>query len=106
MSSALSAHERFAMPEGLEAYRSIGPFDENSLPAGLLREHRLREGTWARLMVLSGTIEFVWDDHDVARSTTVLAAGETITVPPQVPHHIETSEGPFSIEIEFCGHSS
>lgn len=46
----------------LETYRSIGPFDSETLPKGLLREHRLKPGSWARLSVHSGSVNFHWDD--------------------------------------------
>jgi hypothetical protein len=32
---------RGRLPAGSEAYRTIGPFDANTLPAGLRAEHRL-----------------------------------------------------------------
>lgn len=92
---------RFETPDGIEAYRTIGPFDTASLPAGLLQEHRLKEGTWARLTVLSGSIGFAWDDTADEGEAIVLREGESIDVPPTVPHHLETGEEDFSIELAF-----
>ncbi len=96
-----SAGQRFTAPEAARAYRSIGPFDAASLPAGLLREHRLKQGTWGLLTVLSGRIGFAWDDGKSEGEVTVLEANDTIDVPPEVPHHLESQGEPFRIAIEF-----
>ncbi len=101
MSAAAPEQGRFAAPPAAQPYRRIGPFDADSLPAGLLREHRLKPGTWARLTVLSGRIGFAWDDGPQSGDLTVLAAGDTIDVPPAVPHHLERQNADFSIAIEF-----
>lgn len=83
----------------LEPYRQIGPFDADSLPRGLLAEHRLKPGSWGRVTMLSGTIGFAWDD-DAAGDPITLSAGDVMLVPPQRPHHLELC-GPFVLQIEF-----
>ena len=100
--TAPHSKKRFAAPATVEAYRTIGPFNAARLPAGLRQEHRLKEGTWARLTVLSGRIGFAWDDDTAdAGEAAVLEQGESIDVPPTVPHHLEVESGDFSIEIAF-----
>lgn len=101
MTTAAAAKGRFAAPASVEAYRTLGPFDSTSVPAGLLKEHRLKPGTWARLSVLSGAIGFVWDDTANEEYAIVLEAGASMDVPPTVPHHLELGEEDFSIRIEF-----
>ena len=83
----------------LEPYRQIGPFDADSLPRGLLAEHRLKPGSWGRVTMLSGAIGCVWDD-DAACDPITLSAGDVMLVPPQRPHHLELC-GPFVLQIEF-----
>lgn len=95
------ARRRFKAPATLETYRTIGPFDTAGLPAGLLREHRLKEGTWAHLTVRSGRIGFAWDDASSGGEVFVLGKGESIDVPPRVPHHLEVQGEDFQIEIAF-----
>ena len=75
------------LPEGLQAYRSIGPFDAATLPAGLRRTHDLKEGAWGKVSLEQGSIGFVWEDEAGGRED--LAAPAEIVVPPQVPHHVE-----------------
>ena len=83
----------------LETYRSIGPFDSETLPKGLLREHQLKPGSWARLSVHSGSVNFHWDDVSGGKKEHLEAEG-SVLVPPQVPHHLEI-DGPFLLTIDF-----
>ncbi len=105
MTGEAQVNQRYQLPRGLSAYRKIGPFDAGNLPAGLLREHRLKEGTWARLTMLEGEIGFVWDDADSDGAVTVLAAGDRLHVPPIILHHLEVREESFRLEIEFLNDS-
>lgn len=82
----------------LETYRAIGPFDNGSLPRGLLAEHRLKSGSWARLTIVSGSIGFCWDDGQCERLK--LSAGDVFLIPPERPHHLDP-RGAFVLKIEF-----
>lgn len=89
---------RAALPSGVEPYRTIGPFDAATLPAGLRAEHRLKEGAWGLLALSAGSLRFVWDDE--LGGADDLAAPATLVIPSQVPHHVE-GEGPFSLTVAF-----
>ena len=88
---------RGRLPEGSQAYRTIGPFDSASLPGGLRRTHDLKQGTWARVSVEAGRLGFVWEDAAGGRED--VAAPAEILVPPQVPHHVEGDD--FRLSITF-----
>jgi tellurite resistance-related uncharacterized protein len=90
--------KNFALPSDAACYRQIGPFNQDSLPAGLLAEHRLKEGVWGVLTVLDGAIGFSWDDADGGK--VEIAAPASIVIPPTVPHHIDI-RGPFILRIGF-----
>ena len=62
MSEAMPVTSRGALPEEAQIYRSIGPFDAQTVPKGLLGKHDLKPGAWARLCVTGGSVSFVWDD--------------------------------------------
>ena len=62
-----------ALPALAAPYRTIGPFDSDTIPAGLLRRHDLKPGVWGVLTVAFGTIRFCWDDE--AGGERELAAG-------------------------------
>ncbi len=81
--------DRTELPEGLRVFRTAGPFDESSTPTALRRDHQVAGGTWGRLRVLDGTLEF-------AAATTPplqrkLVAGDQQPIPPQLPHHVTTN---------------
>ena len=86
------------LPDGAEPYRTIGPFGPDTLPRGLLAEHRLKPGTWGLLQLSEGALYFAWDDE--AGGTDHLQAPATLVVPPEVLHHVEIV-GPFSLTITF-----
>jgi tellurite resistance-related uncharacterized protein len=85
------------LPEGVAPYRTIGPFDAATLPAGLRRTHDLKEGTWGTVSISAGCLGFVWEDEQGGRME--LAAPSEIVVPPQVPHHVEGED--FRLTITF-----
>jgi tellurite methyltransferase len=89
---------RGELPSGVTAYRTIGPFDSATLPAGLRAEHRLKEGTWGLLTLSEGSLRFVWDDEQGGADQ--LTAPAQLVVPPGVLHHVE-GEGPFALTIAF-----
>jgi tellurite resistance-related uncharacterized protein len=86
------------LPQGLEHVRTTDVFDNASVPAGLLRAHRVAAGVWGRLVVHAGAVTFVFDDEP-DRPITV-SAGATIAIPPMRQHHVELKE-PAAFAIEF-----
>lgn len=87
-----------SLPAGASPYRTIGPFDRESLPAGLRRTHDLAEGVWGLVELAAGRVAFVWEDGSGDRLE--LQAPARIVVPPRVPHHVE-AEGDFRLTISF-----
>lgn len=87
-----------ALPPDARCYRRIGPFDAPSIPTGLLRQHDLKPGVWGLLAIETGSILFRWDDPQGGERR--LAAGDTMLVPPTVPHHLEIA-GPVTLSIAF-----
>ena len=87
-----------ALPPGVEMQRTTGELDGESVPAGLMRAHRLAPGVWGRLRVSHGTLGFVWED--TPDDPVALLAGDTLVIPPEVPHHVEPDpDVRFSIEF-------
>jgi len=89
--------DRAELPDGLVVARTAGPFDESTLPAGLRRDHRVADGTWALLRVLSGSAHFTMDT--VPPVAIDLRAGDRQPIPPGVLHAVALSAG--SIEVDF-----
>ncbi len=78
------------LPEGLVLTRTTDVFDSETVPAGLLRAHRVATSVWGRLVVHNGSIRFVFED-DPDNAVTV-GAGESVVIPPSRPHHVEPGE--------------
>lgn len=45
-----------ALPDGVARYGGTPEFSEGSIPANLLRSHRTKAETWARIVVLEGRL--------------------------------------------------
>ena len=76
------------LPEGLVLQRTTQEFDLASVPAALLRSHRIAAGVWGVLRVRAGSLDFVWEDANNSVATVELGPGESIVVPPEVPHRV------------------
>jgi len=76
-----------AVPDGLTLARTTPLFDETSVPAGLLKAHQVAAGVWGRLVVESGTLDFVFEDEP--SNFRRLVAGDHQVIPPERPHHVQ-----------------
>jgi tellurite resistance-related uncharacterized protein len=85
------------LSDDAEPYRTIGPFDAATFPAGLRRTHDLKEGTWGKVALEAGNLVFVWEDDEGGREE--LTAPAEIVVPPRTPHHVEGDN--FTVSITF-----
>ena len=87
------------LPPGLEWDRTTDEFTDTSVPAGLLRAHRVARGVWGRLQVLEGSLRFVWEDT-TAGEPLDLVAGDSLVIPPATPHRVEPGPGRrFAVEF-------
>ncbi len=91
------------IPEGFVLARTTDAFDENTAPAGLLKAHRVAKHVLGRLVVHAGSLHFVFEDE--LDNVITVAAGETITIPPSKPHHVEL-DGPVQFAVEFYRRSA
>lgn len=78
--------------------RTVGPFDDRSLPAGLRRNHRVAAGTWGRLRVIEGSVHFTM--QSAVPTERELHAGEAQPIPPGVLHAVALAPGSV-VEIDF-----
>ena len=78
-----------------EPYKTLR-FAPGEIPAGLLRDHRLKPDVSGRILVNEGHLVFV--DHEGQKHA--LSHGESIAILPDTPHHLEEAETA-GIEIQF-----
>ncbi len=83
--------DRAELPDGLRVVRTAGPFDRDTVPPGLTRDHRVAEGTWACLRVLDGALSFRMATYPPMERT--LQSGESQAIPPAVVHSVTVPDG-------------
>lgn len=87
--------EDIVMPPAAREYKRVGPFTEQTLPSGLLGEHRTKSGTWARVVVSEGQLEY-----RVRGRVRLLGPGDVGLVEPEVPHRVKPL-GTVIVHVEF-----
>ena len=86
-----------SLPAGLTAYKQTPIFDQDSLPAGLRREHRTKPGVWALIHVDEGRLLYRILEPP---SEQVLLVGAPGIVNPEQPHEV-LPLGPMRMFVEF-----
>lgn len=85
------------LPAGLVAYRRTPVFDQDTIPAGLRREHRTASGVWGLITVLEGRLRFRALDPP---AETVLTPETPMAVAPGQPHEV-APDGKVRFFVEF-----
>jgi tellurite resistance-related uncharacterized protein len=78
-------------------YKTTAVFDENTLPAGLRKEHRTKPGVWGLIRVLDGRLRYRILDP---ASETILDPDHPGLVFPDQPHCVEPL-GVMQMQVEF-----
>jgi tellurite methyltransferase len=85
------------VPADAGAYKRTATFTEETVPAGLLRDHRTKPGVWARIVVEAGQLDYTLESP---RRTFLLTPERPGVVPPTEPHHVRPA-GPVRFHVEF-----
>lgn len=86
------------LPTELVPYKKTPTFNEDSVPAGLLKAHQTKEGTWGSIVILKGTLLYRILEPDLEElelSTTCFGVVE-----PKVLHEVK-AQGPVKFYVEF-----
>jgi len=86
------------LPGGLEKYAETPVFSEVTVPHKLTSLHDTKAGTWGRLMVLTGALDYIVPGPPLSYQR--IAAGESGIIEPEVPHRVELI-GPVTFKVEF-----
>lgn len=92
--------ESLELPDGFVPYKRTAEFNNESIPAGLLRDHSLKSGTWGRLTMLEGSLRLSMTSVP-PQVDRILTTAEPTHIPPEVVHMIEPI-GRVRFYIEFC----
>ncbi len=85
-----------APPSHPVPYKTTAVFDENTLPAGLRREHRTKAGVWGVIRVFEGRLRY----QTLDQVSVILDSDHPGLVLPDVPHLVEPL-GPLRMQVEF-----
>ncbi|MYE02460.1 MAG: DUF1971 domain-containing protein [Alphaproteobacteria bacterium] len=87
-----------ALPEGVSRYGGTPEFSDRSIPSNLLRSHRTKAGTWAKIVVLEGRLRYRILEPEFEEIE--LSPERPGIVEPEVPHEIEPA-GPVRFRVDF-----
>ena len=87
-----------ALPEGAARYGGTPEFSDGSIPASLLRSHRTKAGTWAKVVVLEGRLLYRILEPGIEEIE--LSPERPGIVEPEVAHEIEAA-GPVRFRVDF-----
>jgi tellurite resistance-related uncharacterized protein len=88
------------LPAGALPYRRTTVFDEGTVPPGLLKAHRTKDGAWGLIKVLEGKLAYRITDPARPPEERVLEPGTPGIVEPMVLHEVEPL-GPVLFYVEF-----
>ncbi len=89
-----------ALPDGLAIYWQSAVFNEADIPAGLMKAHNTKAGTWGLIRIQEGRLRYHIDDPRRPADTTLLTPTTPGVVEPTIRHHIEPV-GPVRFQVEF-----
>lgn len=84
------------LPENVAFYNRTPVYTEKTLPPGILKEHRTKEGVWGVIEVVDGELEYVISHAE----SYILRPGHNGIIEPQVLHHVKPL-GDVSFSIAF-----
>jgi tellurite resistance-related uncharacterized protein len=89
------------LPETLGAYKRTPTFTETSAPAGLLKDHSTKAGTWGLIRVEQGKLRYlVTDPRRPSEERMLTPDSEPGVVEPTIYHRVEPA-GPVRFHVEF-----
>ena len=89
------------LPEGLERYSRTATFSEETLPAGLRKDHTTKAGSWGRICVEQGVLRYrVTDPRRIPSQRDLTPDTKPGVVEPTIIHHVEPV-GSVRFYIEF-----
>lgn len=86
------------LPDGLVTYKRTPEFNQDTVPAGLLKSHQTKAGTWGNIIISSGKL--VYRILEPELEEIELSPEQTGCVEPTVLHELVISE-PVSFHVQF-----
>ena len=89
------------LPADVKPYKRTATFTEATVPAGLLRDHSTKDGSWGLIHVEHGTLRyFITDPRRVQSERILTPAGAPGLVEPTILHRVVPA-GSVRFHVEF-----
>lgn len=85
------------LPETVSAYKQTPVFDQGTIPKGFLADHQTKPGTWGKIIILEGELEYTINEPEETLNLNTQNFG---VIEPEVLHHIKPL-GAVRLYIEF-----
>ena len=90
-----------SLPADAQPYRRTPEFTETTVPAGLLKAHSTKDGTWGLIHVLEGRLAYrIIDPRRPSSQTVLTPEAPPGVVEPTLLHEVEPL-GPVRFYVEF-----
>ena len=86
------------LPLNVIAYKKTPEFNEESIPSGLINEHKTKESVWGKIVVLEGELQYTINEPE--KEVNILNSNIFGVVEPTVPHSVK-SLGKVRFYVEF-----
>lgn len=75
------------LPENVNSYKKTATFNQETVPAGLLKAHTTKAGTWGKINIISGKLLYMIETEP--QESIELSPSKYGVVEPEVPHHVQ-----------------
>lgn len=79
----------------------IGKFTANTIPAGLLKDHSTKVGTWGLIRIFMGSLEYSIAGTDGIETSYVLTTDTPGIIEPTVVHSVKPLTDDVEFQVEF-----
>ena len=86
------------LPVNVVLYKKTARFTDENVPPALLSTHYTKKSSWAKIVVLSGSIRYLIEGEN--KEIIELSPLKYGVIEPQIAHHLELSGG-VEFYIEF-----
>lgn len=86
------------IPPSAKSYKKTPEFTEGTVPAGLLKAHQTKEGTWGKINVTQGQLRYRILEPEFEE--VLLSSEKFGVVEPTILHEVEP-EGKVRFHVEF-----
>jgi tellurite resistance-related uncharacterized protein len=79
------------LPSDVNLYKKTPIFTEQTVPAGLLKAHTTKAGTWGKICITKGMLLYVIETEP--KESIELSQENYGVVEPEIPHHVKPLGG-------------